>query len=73
MQFMVAGPIGASGQFVEVNVERVNRTDKDLVRTPDQWTVGEGVLGMLGRLAVATLGESAPNLLVGDKHEIVDF
>ena len=29
----VDGPIGASGQFVEVDVDKVNKTDKDLKET----------------------------------------
>ena len=52
---MEDGPIGTSGQFVEVDVDRVNRIDKDLVPTPGRGMVEETAMDMIGRRENATL------------------
>ena len=52
---MEDGRIGASGQSVEVDVDRVCRTGIDLAPTQDPSTVGEIVLGKQRRLANVTL------------------
>ena len=52
---MEDGPIGTSGQFVKVDVDRVNRIDKDLVPTPGLGMVEETAMDMIGRRENATL------------------
>ena len=64
---MEDGPIGASGQSVEVDVDWVNRRETDLVPTQDRWTVGEVVMDLLRRGEYATLGDPVLNPLVSIK------
>ena len=45
------GPIGASGQSVEVNVDRVYKRETGLVPTPDHSTEGETAVVMGTSLA----------------------
>ena len=52
---MVDGLIGLSGQSVEVYVDRVSRTEKGFVPTPDRRMVRENAMEMVEKLADATL------------------
>ena len=55
---MEVGRNGASGQSVEVDVDRVNKRGRDLVPTQDRYTAGETAMDMIGRLASAILDEN---------------
>ena len=51
----MAAPVGASGQSVEVDVDRAIRIDKDLAPTPGRCTEGETAMDMPRTRKNATL------------------